>query len=82
MIRIGAGQGFSGDDLRGTREIVEDGVDYICCEALAEFTLTGMSRERQRDPNAGYARDIAAVATIALPAVAQRRSKLVTNAGP
>jgi len=81
VIRIGAGQGFSGDDLRGTREIVEDCVDYVCCEALAEFTLTGMSRERQRDPNAGYAPDIAAVATIALPAVAQRRSKLVTNAG-
>jgi hypothetical protein len=81
VIRIGAGQGFSGDDLRGTREVVEEGVDYVCCEALAEFTLTGMSRERERDPCAGYARDIAAVSSIALPAVAQRRSKLITNAG-
>ena len=48
-IRIGAAQGFSGDDLRGTREIVEDGVDYICCEALAEITLTSMYRERRAD---------------------------------
>ena len=80
-IRIGAAQGFSGDDLRGTREIVEDGVDYICCEALAEITLTSMFRERQSDERAGYARDVAAVAELALPAVAGRGARLITNAG-
>ncbi len=80
-IRIGAAQGFSGDDLRGTREIVADGVDYICCEALAEFTLTSMHRERQRDERAGYAGDLAAVAEIALPSVGRGGARLITNAG-
>src|SRR5437870_13657737 len=78
---MGAAQGFSGDDLRGTREIVEHGVDYICCEALAEITLTSMFRERQSDERAGYARDVAAVAELALPAVAGRGARLITNAG-
>jgi len=80
-LRIGAAQGFSGDDLRGTREVVDDGVDYICCEALAEFTLTAMHRERQHDERAGYARDVGAVAEIALPAVAKGEARLITNAG-
>ena len=56
-LRIGAAQGFSGDDPRGLEEIIVDGVDYICCEALAEITLTTMYRERQRDEHAGYAHD-------------------------
>jgi hypothetical protein len=81
MLTIGSAQGYSGDDLRGTREIVEAGVDYICCEALAEFTLTSMHRERQQDERAGYARDITAVAELALPAVERGTSKLITNAG-
>jgi hypothetical protein len=80
VVRIGAAQGFSGDDLRGTREIVEDGVDYICCEALAEITLTTMYREQRSDETAGYARDIAAVAELALPAVAGG-ARMITNAG-
>jgi len=79
-VRIGAAQGFSGDDLRGTREIVEDGVDYICCDALAEITLTSMFRERRSDETAGYARDVAAVAELSLPAVAGG-ARLITNAG-
>ncbi len=80
-IRIGAAQGFSNDDPRGTREIVEDGVDYICCEALAEITLTMMYRERQRDERAGYAQDVSAVAEIALPALGRGAARLITNAG-
>ena len=79
-IRIGCGQGFTGDDLRGTAEIAEDGCDYICCEALAEFTLTSMSRERRADETAGYARDVGAVAELTLPAVAGG-ARLITNAG-
>ena len=80
-LRIGAAQGFSGDDPRGLEEIIVDGVDYICCEALAEITLTTMYRERQRDERAGYARDVVDVANTALPVVAAGTSRLITNAG-
>jgi hypothetical protein len=81
MLTIGSAQGYSGDDPRGTREIVDAGVDYICCEALAEFTLTSMHRERRQDERAGFARDIATVAEVALPAIANGTSRLITNAG-
>ena len=62
------------------REVIDDGVDYLCCEALAEFTLTAMFQERQQDESAGFARDVAAVAEMALPAVAAG-TRLITNAG-
>lgn len=81
MIRIGAAQGFTGDDLRGTREIIEDGVDYICCEALAEITLTSMYRERRANETAGYARDVGTVAEMAFPYIQEGSAKLITNAG-
>jgi hypothetical protein len=81
VIRIGAAQGFSGDDLRGTREIIGDGVDYLCCEALAEFTLASMYRQRQQDERSGYAHDVSAVAELALPSLATGGTRLITNAG-
>jgi hypothetical protein len=80
-LRIGAGQGFTGDDLRGLREVIDDGVDYVCCDALAEITLVGMQRDRRRDERGGFARDVAAVAGETLRAVEQGRVRLVTNAG-
>jgi hypothetical protein len=80
-LRIGAAQGFTGDDPRGLREIIDEGVDYLCCEALAEITLTSMYRERQRDERAGYARDVTTVAEMALPEVSAGAARLITNAG-
>ena len=38
-VRLGGGQGFYGDTPRAVAGLLDDGVDYLCLEALAELTL-------------------------------------------
>ena len=81
-VRIGAGQGFYGDTPAGAVAVAERGdVRYICCDALAELTMAILQRDRMRDPNLGYARDLPAFAGALLPAMRERGITLITNAG-
>jgi hypothetical protein len=77
MITIAGGQGFYGDTPTAVDALLEEGVDYLCLEALAELTLA----IRQRDETRGYARDLPAYLARALPYVAAGRTKVITNAG-
>ena len=57
-IRIGGGQGFWGDLSDAPITMArEDNLDYICCDYLAELTLSIMRRKQEKRPEAGYARD-------------------------
>lgn len=80
-IRIAGGQGFYGDSVSSTRGLLDAGIDYLCLEALAELTLAILLKDRQRDENLGYTRDLPAYLDIALPFVAAGRTKVITNAG-
>jgi hypothetical protein len=80
-VRIGGGQGFYGDTPRAVQGLLDDGVDYLCLEALAELTLAILQKDRQKDETLGYTRDFPAYLAAALPAVAAGRTKLITNAG-
>ncbi len=70
-----------GDHAPSIRGLLEAGVDYLCLEALAELTLAILQKDRQRDPTAGFTKDLDAYLSIALPYVAQGKVKLITNAG-
>ena len=48
-IRLGGGQGFYGDGLDPVADVLDAGVDYLVCEALAELTLAILQKDRQRD---------------------------------
>lgn len=80
-VRIAGGQGFYGDTPRAVSGLVEEGVDYLCLEALAELTLAILQKDRQRDEARGYTRDLPLYLGAALPAVAAGRTKVITNAG-
>lgn len=80
-VRIAGGQGFYGDSVAGVATVLNDGVDYLCLEALAELTLAILQKDRQRDETLGYTRDLPAYLRLALPFVAEGRTKVVTNAG-
>src|SRR3954464_5998186 len=80
-IRIAGGQGFYGDDFRAVTPLLEDGVDYLCLEALAELTLAILQKDRARDESLGYTRDLPRYLGAALPAVLNGRTKVITNAG-
>ena len=58
MIRIANGQGFWGDWLEAPVRLVEQGpIDYLALDYLAEVTMSILQKQKQADPNLGYARD-------------------------
>ncbi|MBW8048847.1 MAG: DUF1446 domain-containing protein [Cytophagales bacterium] len=81
-IRIAAGQGFYGDSSTAAMAIVkEKAADYVVHDALAELTLSILQKDRLKDPNLGYARDIELMATNLFPLAYKNGIKIVTNSG-
>src|SRR4029078_2338676 len=81
-VRIGAGLGFYGDSWRPVRASIESGgVRDIASDHLAERTLAILQKDRQRDPSAGYTRDVVPMLTELWPLAAERGVKFVMNAG-
>ena len=80
-IRLGGGQGFYGDGLDPVTDVLDEGVDYLVCEALAELTLAILQKDRQRDESLGFTRDLPAYIRAALPFIVDGRTRFITNAG-
>ena len=80
-IRLGGGQGFYGDGHDPVADLLDAGVDYLVCEALAELTLAILQKDRQRDEALGWTRDLPLYVHQALPWLVDRRTRLITNAG-
>lgn len=80
-VRLGGGQGFYGDGHGPVADLLEAGVDYLVCEALAELTLAILQKDRQRDEALGYTRDLPLYVAAAMPHILAERTKLITNAG-
>jgi hypothetical protein len=58
MIRIANGQGFWGDWLEAPVRLVEQGpIDYLALDYLAEITMSILQKQKQANPELGYARD-------------------------
>lgn len=81
-IRIAGGQGFYGDSPMAAIAIArEKAADYIVHDALAELTLSILQKDKMRDPNLGYARDIEFAAKSLYPIALKNGIKIVTNSG-
>jgi Acyclic terpene utilisation family protein AtuA len=82
IVRVAAGQGFWGDWLDAPRRQVEGGpVDYLMLDYLAEVTMSILQKQKERDPNMGYARDFIGAMESVLRAVVDRGVRVVANAG-
>jgi hypothetical protein len=82
VVRVASGQGFWGDWLEAPRRQVEGGeVDYLMLDYLAEVTMSILQKQKERDPNMGYARDFVGAIESVLPAIATRGVKVIANAG-
>src|SRR6059036_391858 len=58
MIRIANGQGFWGDWLEAPVRLIEQGpIDYLILDYLAEITMSILQKQKDGDPELGYARD-------------------------
>ena len=84
VVRIGNAQGFWGDRGSAAAELLarEPNLDYLTLDYLAEVSLSIMAVQRDRDPNAGYARDfVEVVRSLADYFKNGGRCRIVTNAG-
>src|SRR5207253_6128280 len=82
-LRIANGAGFLGDWIDAPRRIVERAkVDYLTIEHLAELTMSILARQREKDPNSGYAEDFLDILRSLLPALKQQpQLKIIANSG-
>ncbi len=82
VVKIGGGQGFWGDTNDGAIEMVAKAdINYLSCDYLAELTLSIMQKQKNKNPDAGYAKDfIGLYEKIAKPCF-EKKIKILTNAG-
>ena len=81
-VRVASGQGFWGDMLSAPVDQVRGGpIDYLMLDYLAEVTMSIVQKQRQRDPNAGYARDFVSLMREILPDCVEKDIRVLSNAG-
>ncbi len=82
MIRIANGQGFWGDWLEAPVRLVEQGpIDYLALDYLAEITMSILQKQKEADPNLGYARDFPPLIARIQRRLIERDIKVIANAG-
>ncbi|HEX7644608.1 MAG TPA: acyclic terpene utilization AtuA family protein [Burkholderiaceae bacterium] len=81
-VRVGAGLGFYGDAWAPIAvSIARGNVQYICSDHLAELTLAILQKDRAKDAQAGYAKDLLPMLTQLWPLAAQHGVRFILNAG-
>ena len=81
-VRIAGGLGFYGDSWQPIKASIERGnVQYVASDHLAELTLAILQKDRQRDLNLGYTRDLVPMLAELLPLALPRGVKFILNAG-
>lgn len=81
-MKVASGQGFWGDSLDAPRQQVEGGqVDYLMLDYLAEVTMSILQKQKERDPEMGYARDFVGAIESVLSGVTDRGVRVIANAG-
>ena len=86
-VTVGCGQGFWGDSFYAPLELVgspESGtppLDYLVLDYLAEVTMSILSKQREKNSEAGFARDFVGLVAKLVPALVARKTKVIANAG-
>ncbi|RMD47948.1 MAG: DUF1446 domain-containing protein [Ignavibacteria bacterium] len=81
-IRIASGQGFWGDLIEAPyKQVTEGNVDYLVMDYLAEVTMSILQKQKNKNPEMGYARDIPPLMERILPICKEKGIKVITNGG-
>ena len=81
-VRIASGVGFYGDSFWPAIEIIkEKQADYVCFEDLAELTLAILAKDRAKNPEAGYTKDLIPSLKAGWKLAMDAGIKIITNAG-
>lgn len=82
IVRIASGQGFWGDLQTAPLDQVTKGpVDYIVMDFLAEVTMSILQKQKNRNPELGYAKDLIPIIEQILPICLERNIRIITNGG-
>lgn len=81
VVRIGGASGAWGDSPMAIGQLLTADVHYLMMDYLAEVTMSLLARARLKDPQAGYPSDFVAYLKPHLATLAQRKIKVVSNAG-
>src|SRR3989339_1013570 len=81
-IRIASGQGFWGDLIEAPYYQVTKGeIDYLVMDYLAEVTMSILQKQKNKNPELGYAKDIPELMKRILPICKEKKIKIITNGG-
>ena len=81
-IKIASGQGFWGDLIDAPyNQVMEGEIDYLVMDYLAEVTMSILQKQKNINPQFGYARDIPALMKRILPTCKEKGIKVITNGG-
>jgi hypothetical protein len=82
MIRIANGQGFWGDWLEAPVRLIEQGpIDYLILDYLAEVTMSILQKQKEENPELGYARDFPPLIGRVAKLMRDRDVTVIANAG-
>jgi hypothetical protein len=80
-IRIASGQGFWGDLIDAPYyQVTKGDIDYLIMDYLAEVTMSILQKQKQRNPNLGYATDLIDLMKKILPITSKKGIKVLQTA--
>jgi hypothetical protein len=81
-IKIASGQGFWGDLIDAPyHQVIKGDIDYLVMDYLAEVTMSILQKQKNKNPELGYAKDIPELMKRILPIIKQKNIKVITNGG-
>lgn len=81
-IKIASGQGFWGDLIEAPFwQVTEGEIDYLVMDYLAEVTMSILQKQKLKNPDLGYAKDLPVLIERILPICLAKKIKVITNGG-
>ncbi|MFH1196308.1 MAG: acyclic terpene utilization AtuA family protein [bacterium] len=81
-IKIASGQGFWGDLIDAPfKQVTAGDVDYLVMDYLAEVTMSILQKQKNKNPELGYAKDIPELMDRIIGICYEKNIKIITNGG-